>query len=165
MVDVLLFILLIIGVLIGVVILVLSPILLIAYLANISRRRKQKKTLEQIPKQAEFKVAVRYNKGQQQDELIKIKAFQGSGILYVLDKKIYFRDNLNKNTHDFDSETVKAEWIGINIANGFIKWFKVADNQAEYYFNVETGMFIWHISSKKITTKQVYNKLNALLLD
>jgi len=145
---------------------VASPVLLlflIAYLASASRRKKQKKIVEQIPKHAEFKVAVRYNKGQQQSEILKIKAFQGSGILYVLDQKICFRDTLNKTPYDFDNNTAKIEWTGINIANGFIQWFKVADHKTEYYFNVETGMFIWHISSKKMTTKQAYDKLKSLL--
>jgi len=143
-----------------------SPVLLIfliAYLASASRRKKQKKTLEQVPKQATFKVAVRYNKGNQQDVFLKIKAFQGSGILYVLDKKICFRDNLSKNSYEFDPNTIKMEWVGINVANGLIKWFKIADSKTEYYFNVETGMFIMHLSSKKLTTQQVYNKLKSLL--
>jgi len=143
-----------------------SPVLLIfliAYLANRSRRKKQKKTLEQIPEQATFKVAVRYNKGNQQDIFLKIKAFQGSGILYVLDQKICFRDTLNKSSYDFDPNNVKIEWIGVNIVNGFIQWFKIVDDKTEYYFNVETGMFIWHLSSKRMTTRQVYNKLKSLL--
>jgi len=28
------------------------------------------------------------------------------------------------------------------IANGFIQWFKAVYDKAEYYFNVETGMFL-----------------------
>jgi len=155
--------LLLILVLVVVIILIVSPIFLIAYLASASRRKKQKKTLEQIPKHAEFKVAVRYNKGNQQDVFLKIKAFQGSGILYVLDQKICFRDTLNKNSYDFDRNNAKIEWIGVNIVNGFIQWFKIVDDKTEYYFNVETGMFIWSLSSKKMTTKQVYNKLKSLL--
>jgi len=155
--------LLLILVLVVVITLIVSPVFLIAYFASLSRKNKQKKIIEQIPKHAEFKVAVRYNRGQQQSEILKIKAFQGSGILYVLDQKICFRDTLNKNPYDFDSNTAKIEWTGINIVNGFIQWFKVADHKTEYYFNVETGMFIWHIFSKKMTTKQAYNKLKSLL--
>jgi len=150
-------------ILVVVITLIIGPIFLVAYIASQSRRKKQEKTLKQVPKQAEFKVAVRYNRGYQQDEVLKIKAFQGSGILYVLDQKICFRDTLNKNPYDFDLNNTKVEWIGVNLVNGFIQWFKIADDKTQYYFNVETGMFIWSLSSKRMTTKQLYNKLKSLM--
>ena len=140
-------------------------IFLIAFLASQSRKKKQEAVLATLPEGAKLKAIVRYNKGRQQTKILKMKAFQGSGVLYVLDKKIIFQDTLNQNPYSFDLKTAAVNWVGINAANGALNWFKVSDEQTEYYFNVESGMFIWHTSSGKPTTEQICNNLKSLQLE
>ena len=75
-------------------ILFILPIFLIfsiAYIASKSRQKKQNTLLDNVPINASMKVILRYNFGQSQDKFIKMKAFQGSGVLYVLDNQIHFR--------------------------------------------------------------------------
>ena len=36
-----------------------------------------------------------------------------------------------------------------NLTNGLLEWFQLKNGNKDYYFNVETGMFIFNINSKK----------------
>ena len=133
-------------------------IFLIAYLAAQSRKKKQKILLEQIgtPKYYAF---VRYNMGNTQDQFFKLKAFQGSGIIYVENRKIIFRDTLNQNPHTFALDDSSIKWEDINLVNGLLKWFSVSDDTKKYFFNIDSGMFIFNTNSSKPTTKSVFDQL------
>lgn len=133
-------------------------IFLIAYFAARSRKKKQKLLLEQIGF-PEYYAFVRYNTGNTQNEFFKIKAFQGSGIIYVKDRNIYFVDTLHQNPHVFSLDNSTIKWEDINIVNGLLKWFSVSDDTKKYFFNIETGMFIFNTNSAKPTTKSVFEKL------
>lgn len=140
-------------------------IFLIAYLAAQSRKKKQNALLAQLPLETKLTAVVRYNKGQQQTKFLKLKAFQGSGVIYVLDNKIHFRDTLDQNPYEFDLATAQIRFVGVTLANGALNWFTVSDGETEYFFNVESGMFIWHTSSGKMTTKEICDKLQQLQLE
>lgn len=133
-------------------------IFLIAYLAAQSRKKKQKILLEQIGT-PEYYAFVRYNMGNTQDQFFKLKAFQGSGIIYVEDRKIIFRDTLNQNPHTFALDESSIKWEDINLVNGLLKWFSVSDDTKKYFFNIDSGMFIFNTNSSKPTTKSVFDKL------
>ena len=133
-------------------------IFLIAYLAAQSRKKKQKTLLEQIGT-PEYYAFVRYNMGNTQDQFFKLKAFQGSGIIYVEDRKIIFRDTLNQNPHTFALDESSIKWEDINLVNGLLKWFSVSDDTKKYFFNIDSGMFIFNTNSSKPTTKSVFDKL------
>ncbi|VXC22777.1 MULTISPECIES: hypothetical protein [Chryseobacterium] len=133
-------------------------IFLIAYFAARSRKKKQKLLLEHIGS-PEYYAFVRYNIGNTQNEFFKIKAFQGSGIIYVKDRNIYFVDTLHQNPHVFSLDNSTIKWEDINIVNGLLKWFSVSDDTKKYFFNIETGMFIFNTNSAKPTTKSVFEKL------
>lgn len=135
-----------------------AVIFLIAYLAAQSRKKKQKILLEQIGK-PEYHAFVRYNMGNTQNEFFKLKAFQGSGIIYVEDQKIIFRDTLNQNPHTFNLNESSIRWEDINLVNGLLKWFSVSDDAKKYFFNIDSGMFIFNTNSSKPTTKSVFDKL------
>ena len=135
-------------------------ILLIAFIASRSRKKKQNALLDNVPKNASMKVILRYNFGQSQDKFIKMKAFQGSGVLYVLDNQVHFITTKNQaDNFTFDLKNVQLNWIGVNLANGLLEWFQIKNNNLDYYFNVETGMFIFHLSSTKMKTKDVFMNL------
>lgn len=133
-------------------------IFLIAYLAARSRKKKQKILLEQIGT-PEYYAFVRYNMGDTQNQFFKVKAFQGSGIIYVEDKKIIFRDTLNQNPYTFILDESSVKWEDVNIVNGLLKWFSVSDGTKKYFFNIDSGMFIFNTNSSKPTTKSVFEKL------
>ncbi|UFH31044.1 hypothetical protein LNP04_13810 [Chryseobacterium sp. C-71] len=133
-------------------------IFLIAYLAAQSRKKKQKILLEQIGT-PEYYAFVRYNMGNTQNEFFKLKAFQGSGIIYVEERKIIFRDTLNQNPHIFNLDECSIKWEDINLVNGLLKWFSVSDDTKKYFFNIDSGMFIFNTNSSKPTTKSVFDQL------
>ncbi|WP_051884524.1 hypothetical protein [Chryseobacterium luteum] len=133
-------------------------IFLIAYLAARSRKKKQKLLLEQIGS-PEYYAFVRYNMGNTQNEFFKIKAFQGSGMVYVEGRNIHFVDTLHKDPHVFSLDSSTIKWEDINIVNGLLKWFSISDDTKKYFFNIESGMFIFNLNSSKPTTKSVFERL------
>lgn len=141
----------------------ISPILLIlgiAYWASKSREKKQNALLAEIPSNADFKAVLRYNFGNQQSKIFKMKAFQGSGVLYVIGDKIHYITTNNPNDNfTYDLKTTEINWIGVNLANGLLEWFQLKNGDKDYYFNVETGLLIFHTNSKKMKTTQVFNYL------
>ncbi len=133
-------------------------IFLIAFLAARSRKKKQQVLLEQTGT-PEYYAFVRYNVGDTQNQFFKVKAFQGSGIIYVEDRKIVFKDTLNQNPYTFILDESSIKWEDVNIVNGLLKWFSVSDNTKKYFFNIDSGMFIFNTNSSKPTTKSVFDKL------
>lgn len=133
-------------------------IFLIAYIAARSRKKKQQALLAQIGT-PEYYAFVRYNMGNAQNEFFKIKAFQGSGILYVEGRNIHFTDTLHQNPHIFPMDESSIKWEDINIVNGLLKWFSIEDQTKKYFFNIESGMFIFNLDSSKPTTKSVFDRL------
>ncbi len=133
-------------------------IFLIAYLAARSRKRKQNLLLQEIGT-PEYYAFVRYNMGDAQNEFFKIKAFQGSGIIYMEGNNIHFVDTLHQHPHTFPLHESSIRWEDINIVNGLLKWFSVEDQEKKYYFNIESGMFIFNLNSSKPTTRSVFERL------
>lgn len=133
-------------------------IFLIAYLAARSRRKKQNLLLQEIGT-PEYYAFVRYNMGNAQNEFFKIKAFQGSGIIYVEGREIHFVDTLHQNPHVFPMDESNIRWEDINIVNGLLKWFSIEDKEKKYFFNIESGMLIFNLDSSKPTTKSVFERL------
>lgn len=133
-------------------------ILIIAYFAARSRKKKQTALLATI-QTPEYYAFVRYNMGNTQNQFLKVKAFQGSGILYVEDRKIHFIDTLHQNPYVFSLDESSIKWEDVNIVNGLLKWFSVDDGNKKYYFNIESGMFIFNTDSSKPTTKSVFDRL------
>lgn len=148
---ILLFLLLFFGLLLG-------GVFLIAFVAAQSRKKKQKKILDTLPTDVEFYAFVRFNRGVQQDKFLKLKAFQGSGIIYVLGDKAVFRSTTGFE-HTFDLRNSKILWEGENLVNGLLKWFSINDGVEKLYLNVETGMFIFHTVGNKPTTRSIHDQL------
>lgn len=140
------------------ILLIPAIIFLIAFFAARSRKKKQKVLLEQTGT-PEYYAFVRYNVGDTQNQFFKVKAFQGSGIIYVEDRKIVFKDTLNQNPYTFILDESSIKWEDVNIVNGLLKWFSVSDNTKKYFFNIDSGIFIFNTNSSKPTTKSVFDKL------
>ena len=134
----------------------------IAFWASKMREKKQKALLAEVPSNAEFTAVLRYNFGNQQSKIFKMKAFQGSGVLYLLEDKIhYITTNHPNDNFTFELKTTEMNWIGVNLVNGLLEWFQLKNGNKDYYFNVETGLFIFHTNSKKMKTSQVFNYLKG----
>lgn len=145
-------------ILLGFFVLLIGGILLVAYLASQSRKKKQTKLLDQIPKEAEFSAFVRFNRGKQQDKFMKVKAFEGSGVIYLIDENVYFKGTKGFN-HTFNLRNSKVFWEGENLVNGLLKWFSIGDADEKLYLNVETGMFIFHTGGDKSTTRSIHDEI------
>lgn len=146
------------GLLILFILLIVGMIFGISYLASSSRRKKQNELLRQLPSNVDFHAIVRYNRGKKQDEILKVKAFEASGIIYVIGSTLYFKSTLGFETQ-FDLKSSIIRWEGENLINGLLKWFSIRNDVEQYYFNVETGMFIFHLDKSKPTTLSIYNRL------
>lgn len=142
----------------GFFIILLGGILLIAYLAARSRKSKQNKLVKELPADAEFHAFVRYNRGNQQNKFLKVKAFEGSGVIYLSGEKVYFKSTKGFY-HEFDLRTSQVFWEGENLVNGLLKWFRISDGTENLYLNVETGMFIFHTGGNKPTTRSIFDQL------
>lgn len=143
----------------GMFILLLGSILLIAYLAAMSRKRKQNRLLKELPADAEFHAFVRYNRANVQGKFLKLKAFEGSGLLYIAGTKAIFRSTTGYY-HEFDILNSKILWEGENLVNGLLKWFSIDDGTEKLFLNVETGIFIFHTGAAgKATTRSIFDKL------
>ncbi|MET3731691.1 hypothetical protein [Moheibacter stercoris] len=144
-----------------IVLFALFPLILIlgvAFWAAKSRKKKQELLKNSLPEGVKFSALVRFNSGNQQDKFLKFKAFEGSGILYVHDGFIEFKSTKGL-THRFDLNSAKIYWEGENLVNGLLKWFSISDGNQKMYFNVESGVFIFHTDPSKTTTKQIYESL------
>lgn len=130
-----------------------------AFWASKMREKKQKALLAEVSSNTEFKAVLRYNFGNQQSKILKIKAYQGSGVLYHLEDKIHYITTNHNFT--FELKTTEMNWIGVNLVNGLLEWFQLKNGKKDYYFNVETGLFIFHTNSKKMKTSQVFNYLKG----
>ncbi len=150
------------GMFFGMFVLLLGAIVLVAYVAARSRKRKQNRLLKELPIDADFSAFVRYNSGSVQGKLLKLKAFEGSGLFYISDTKAIFKSTTGYY-HEFDILNSKIFWEGENLANGLLKWFSINDGKEKLFLNVETGMFIFHIGrSDKATTRSIYDKLTQI---
>ena len=133
-------------------------IVLIAFLAAKGRKKKQNALLSTVPSNADFSATVRYNRGKQQDKFLKLKAFEGSGVVYATTEEIVFKSTKGF-THTFDLRNCQIRWEGENLVNGLLKWFSVEDAQEKIFMNVETGVFIFHTGGDKPTTRSIYEQL------
>lgn len=149
------------GLLAIMLILFVGPVILIAYLAAQSRKKKQKTVVESLPSDTELFAMVRYNKGDQHQKVLKLKAFEGSGVLYVIGDTIHFKSTKGlETTFPFNQCTIN--YTGETFANGLLKWFSISNQSEIYYFNVESGTFIFHTGSDKPTTLSIFNHLQQL---
>lgn len=148
-----------IGMFFGMFVILLGGILLIAYIAARSRRVKQNQLLQEIPSDSQFHAFVRYNRANIHGKFLKVKAFEGSGLLYIAGTKAIFKSTTGYY-HEFDIVNSKIFWEGENLINGLLKWFSINDGTEKLFLNVETGMFIFHTgSAQKTTTRSIYDKL------
>src|SRR5690606_16238300 len=85
----------------GMFIILLGGILLVAYFAARSRRVKQNSLLKEIPVDTDFHAFVRYNRADIQGKFLKLKAFEGSGLFYIVGTKGIFKSTTG-HYHEFD---------------------------------------------------------------
>jgi len=75
------------------------------------REKNEQHTLKSLPDQVDLKAVVRYNIGRPQGRFLKMKSFQGSGVLYVQGDQLIFKDILGNEDHIFDLKTCKLSWV------------------------------------------------------
>ena len=125
------------------------------------REKNELHTLESLPRDIILKAVVRYNIGRPQGRFLKMKSFQGSGVLYVQGDKLIFKDILGSEDHIYDLETCKMSWVE-NKINGITNAFKVADHEAIIFFYIDKGVFIFKAIEENASTSDLYIRLKEL---
>lgn len=137
----------------------------IFFIAAVSDEKVSLKSAEELyislPKSITEKWIVRYNIGRPQGKFLKMKNFQGCGVLYVEDNKIKFEDILGNETHDFDLNASKISWVE-NKINGITNAFKIVDADRAMFFYVDKGMSIIKTININEATAQLYARLKTI---
>ncbi|MFV0162065.1 hypothetical protein OBK25_01230 [Empedobacter falsenii] len=125
------------------------------------REKNELHTLKSLPEDIELKAVVRYNIGRPQGRFLKMKSFQGSGVLYVQGEKLIFKDILGNEDHVYDLNTCKLSWVE-NKINGITNAFKVADHEAIIFFYIDKGVSIFSTIEENASTSDLYIRLKEL---
>lgn len=158
------------GTIIALIIIFLIFIILctIFFIIAISDARvSEKSALElynNLPSQIKHKWVVRYNIGRPQGRFLKMKTFQGSGILYVENDTIKFEDILGNESHSFNFEECKLSWVE-NKINGITNAFKIIDSDSSMFFYVDKGMPIVNTIDGNESTSVLFSKLKTIKKD
>lgn len=134
------------------------------YTAVSDAKVREKSALEMynsIPKTIPNKWIVRYNVGRPQGRFLKMKTFQGSGVLHVENSQIHFEDILGNETHTFNMLNCKISWVE-NKINGITNAFKIVDHDKSMFFYVEKGMFFMNSIEENESTSELYSHLKIL---
>ena len=123
------------------------------------REKNELYTLESLPDNITLKAVVRYNIGRPQGRFLKMKSFQGSGVLYVQGEQLIFKDILGNEDHVYDLQTCKMSWVE-NKINGITNAFKVADHEAIIFFYIDKGVF--KPIEENVSTSDLYMRLKEL---
>jgi len=125
---------------------------------------REKSALEifnNLPPYIKDKWVVRYNIGRPQGRFLKMKNFQGSGVLYVENEKIKFEDVLGNESHNFSFDECKISWVE-NKINGITNAFKIVDSDRSMFFYIDKGMPIVNTIDGNESTSVLYSKLKSI---
>lgn len=122
------------------------------------REKNEIHTLKSLPEDIELKAVVRYNIGRPQGRFLKMKSFQGSGVLYKQEDQLIFKDILGNEDHAFDLQTCKLSWVE-NKINGITNAFKVADHEVIIFFYIDKGVSIFNAIEENASTSDLYIRL------
>lgn len=137
---------------------------LIAVIAYLSRQSKRKKIIANLPVNPSYIANVRLNTPKKNAAFFKLKAFEFSGVLYIDDKKVII-DGTKGQHYEFDLQESAITWPGVQVQNGALQWFCIDDMKTDgqkLFVNADTGVFVFRISSKIPSTKEIYEYLLSL---
>ena len=120
------------------------------------REKSALELLKSLPNTVTEKWVVRYNIGRPQGRFLKMKTFQGSGVLYLKDNELHFEDILGNESYVFDLYNCKVSWVE-NKINGITNAFKVVDHDNAMFFYVEKGMFFLNAIDENESTSELYS--------
>lgn len=125
------------------------------------REKSALEILKNLPPHIKDKWVVRYNIGRPQGRFLKMKTFQGSGVLYIEDDMIHFEDVLGNESHSFDMKNCKISWVE-NKINGITNAFKIVDHELAAFFYVEKGMFFLNAIDENASTTELYAHIKSI---
>jgi len=132
----------------------------ISAIAYYSRKSKRNKIKQNMPSGVSYIANVRMNTPKKNDAVMKMKAFEFSGVLYLKDGKIIIEGTKGQHS-EFDLKTAEIAWPGVQIQNGLIQWFWLVDPATgeKLYINGETGLFVFRLSKKLPSTRDIFDYL------
>jgi len=125
------------------------------------RDKSAEELLKALPSNIANKWIVRYNVGRPQGKFLKMKTFQGSGVLYVEDDEIKFEDIIGNENQIFELENSKISWVE-NKINGITNVFKIVDLDKAMFFYVDKGMPIVKTIDGNESTSELYSRLKTI---
>lgn len=125
------------------------------------REKSALEIFKSLPSSIQDKWVVRYNIGRPQGRFLKMKTFQGSGVLYVENNNLHFEDVLGNETHTYDLANCKISWVE-NKINGITNAFKIVDHDKSMFFYVEKGMFFINAIDENASTSELYAHLKTI---
>ncbi len=136
-----------------------SLLLVIAYQDAKKRDLLQLKLLQDLPEATTGKAIVRFNIGRPQGRFLKEKNFQGSGILYTMNKLIYFKDSFHTEDKVFHPNTVVIKWHDESEEQNIKNSFSLSDGQETIYLYVDQAQFVFNSSPSLTSTYDLYLQL------
>ena len=125
------------------------------------RSKGAEELLNALPTNISHKWIVRYNVGRPQGRFLKMKTFQGIGVIYLENDMIKFEDILDNETHLFSLSNSKISWVE-NKINGITNAFKIVDPDKTMFFYVDKGMPIVKTIEGNESTSELYAKLKTI---
>lgn len=125
------------------------------------REKSAEELLKSLPSTITNKWIVRYNVGRPQGRFLKMKNFQGSGVLYVENNLIIFEDILDNETHTFSFDDLKISWVE-NKINGITNAFKIVDPNKVMFFYVDKGLPLVNTIDGNESTAELYSRLKTI---
>ena len=124
------------------------------------RSKSAEELLNALPKNISNKWIVRYNVGRPQGRFLKMKSFQGIGVIYIEENYIKFEDILDNESHSFLLNNSKISWVEDKV-NGIKNAFKIVDLDKTMFFYVDRGISIVNTIDGNESTAELYAKLKT----
>lgn len=135
----------------------------IAGITYLMRKSKRNTIMQTLPEGVTYTVPVRLNTPKKNDAIMKMKAFEFIGILYVVGNIVYIKGPKPNQLYQYDLQTSAINWVGTQAQNGLIQWFALRDASGNtLYVNGETGLFIFRIGRSFPSTREIYEYLFKL---
>ena len=148
-----------------IIILLFSISCVIFFISAISdakvRERSAEELLKSLPEDITHKWIVRYNIGRPQGKFLKMKNFQGSGVLYLENNEIKFEDVLGNESEIFSLSDSKISWVE-NKINGITNAFKIVNPENSMFFYIDKGMPLFNTIDGNESTAELYSRLKTI---
>lgn len=138
------------------------PVAILFVIAYQDAKKKdylQLQLLKELPEHIEQKAIVKFNIGRPQGRFLKEKKFQGSGLIYVYQQQLFFKDVLHLEDKVFELKDLEIKWHDEAEDQAIQNSFSLDDGQERMYCYVDNSKFIFSDVSQLTDTYQLFLSL------